>query len=313
MVGHFATEVSHFSRDDLPAMGRCLEGGNDTVLAGEFLGRVFQALLEIVETVQGASAASAVLRFPGQENTVPGNLIDFPMVFFAAVRKEPVVVPNEIAVFDVAQFFCNFGGVFHVDKHENQVFFFGVLVLAQEGIDKYPGTEFLVDRTDEGDKVAQQEKGENKNVVAGILEEMEYMVQGILVDDSFALVNFPDEDTEGQVCTDGTEEKQGTDNEGYGDRPPVHFVLQDGDVINAVGKSCKQGKLQHEQELVRLNPFSCTIHEKDCCPESDKDPTKNIEANRFTFALCQSCDSHKQLQWINKGRAQIIAMIMMSL
>ena len=106
-----------------------------------------------METFQRTGPAVAVFRFPGQEHSVTCDLVDFAMVFFATVRQEPVVVADKVAVGDMSQFLGDFGGMFHVDEHEDKVFFLGILVLAEQSVYENAGAEFLVYRTHKGDEV----------------------------------------------------------------------------------------------------------------------------------------------------------------
>ena len=247
VVGHFASEVSDFGGDDFSAVGGGLECGDYSVAFLELVCSAFQAFLEIVKAVDGSSLFSAVTDFPGQKGAVACNLVNFAVVFFAAVRKQPVVVPNVGAVLDMSQFFGNFGGTLHVDKHEYQVFFFGVLVLAEQGVHKNAGAELLVDRTDKGNQVPEQEQFENQNVRAGLFEYVQNVLHGGLVDNAFASVNVPNENAQRKVRTNARQEKPGADAQGRGYRSLVHFVLQDHDVVNGVRKSGQERQLQHVQ------------------------------------------------------------------
>ena len=196
VVGHFASEVSDFGGDDFSAVGCRLERRDYAVAFFEFVCGPFQAFLKIVEAIDGAGLFSAVADFPGQKGSVSCNLVNFAVVFFAAVRKQAVVVTDKVTVLDVSQLFGDFGGTLHVDKHEYQVFFLGVLVLAEQGIDEYAGSEFLVDRTDKGDQVPEHEQFENQNVRFGLLEYIQHVLHGSFVYKAFASVNVPDENAE---------------------------------------------------------------------------------------------------------------------
>ena len=156
------------------------------------------------------------------------------MVFFAAVRKQTVVVTDKVAVLDVSQFFGDFGGMLHVDEHEYQVFFLGVLVLAEQGVDEYACSEFLVYGTDKGNQVPEHEQFENQDVRFGLLEYVQYVLQGGFVDEPFASVDVPNENAKRQVRANARQEKTGTDQKGRRYRPLVHFVLQDNHVVNGV-------------------------------------------------------------------------------
>lgn len=147
------------------------------------------------------------------------------MVFFATVRKQPVVIANEVAVFYMTQFFGNFGGMLHVNEHENEVFFLGVLVLAEQGVYKYAGSEFFMHRTDESNQVTEHEQLKYQNVGLGLFKEVQYVLQGGLVDKAFATVDVPNENAKRKVCANASQEKPGTNNEGGRNGSFVHFVL----------------------------------------------------------------------------------------
>ena len=193
VVGHFASEVSDFGRDDFSAVGGGLEFGNYAVALFELVCGALQAFGKIVKAIDGPGLFPAVADFPGQEHAVACDLVNLAVVFFTAVREQSVVVADKVAVLDVTQFFGNFGRMLHVDKHEYQVFFFGVLVLAEQGVYKNAGTEFFVDRADKGNQVPEHEQFENQNVRTGLLEFIQYMLQGGFVDKAFATVNVPNE------------------------------------------------------------------------------------------------------------------------
>ena len=126
-----------------------------------------------METFQRTGSAAAVFRLPGQEHAVARNLVDFTVVFFAAVRQELVVVADKVAVGDVSQFLGDFGGMLHVDEHENQVLFLGILVLAEQRVHKDARPELLVDRADKGNQMAEQEQRQDQDVAAGVLEKLD--------------------------------------------------------------------------------------------------------------------------------------------
>ena len=147
----------------------------------------------------------------------------------------------------MAQFFGNFGRMLHVDEHEYQVFFLGVLVLAEQGVHKNAGPEFLVHGTDKGNQVPEHEQFKYENMGLGLLKDVKHMLQGCFVDKAFALVDVPYQNAECQVGANTCDKEPRTDQEGCHNRPFVHFVLQNHHVVNGVRKACQKRQLQHEQ------------------------------------------------------------------
>ena len=194
VVGHFAAKVSDFGRYHFTAVGCRFERGDYAVTLLELGGRAFEAFGKVVKAIDGSCHLFAVAGFPSQEHSVASNLVDFAVVFFAAVRKQSVVVSNKVAVGDVPEFFGDFGGMLHVDEHEYQVFFLGILVLAEQGVDEHAGSEFLVHGTDKGNQVPEHEQFENQDVCVGLFEYFQHVLQGGFVYKTFAAVNIPNED-----------------------------------------------------------------------------------------------------------------------
>lgn len=114
--------------------------------------------------------------FPGEKCAVPSKLVNLPFIFLATVGEQFVVVLDEVAVFDVPEFFGDGRGIAKVDKHEHQVFFNGVLVLAENRIDKDPRTEFFMNGTDKGNQVPEYEKHDNEHLVLASLECRHHML-----------------------------------------------------------------------------------------------------------------------------------------
>ncbi len=247
VVGHFATEVAHFRGNHLAAVYRSLEIRCDSVLAQELAAGVEQSFLKVEVEVQGAGLLLAFLGAPGDEHAVACELVDFAMVFFAAVGKQAVVVANEVTVLHVAQFLANAGGGTQVDKHEHQVFFHRFLGLAQQGVPEHSAAELLVHGTDEGNNVAQDEECGQLNLEAGSLHGIEQVLEAILIHDAFAGLDAHQQNAEGEVCHNGANEVDGADHHGGPYGAAVHFVLQDHDVVDAVGETHEQCELQLEE------------------------------------------------------------------
>lgn len=130
MISHFTAEVTHFCRNHLTAMGCSLEVRNNAVSALELLLGSQQTFLKVVEAIQRSGFVLAMFGLPGQEGAVSCDLVDFALVFLAAVGEQLVVVANKAAVLHVAQFLADGGGRLQINEHENQVFLDGILVLA---------------------------------------------------------------------------------------------------------------------------------------------------------------------------------------
>ena len=126
--------------------------------------------------------------------------------------------------------------MFHVDKHEDQIFFLRVLVLAEQGVYENACSEFLMNGTDKGYQVPEQEQSENLDVIVGLLEVVQHVLHGCFVNKSLASVNIPNEDAQGKVCADARQEKPGTNNHGGGDRTLVHFILQNHYIVYGMRK-----------------------------------------------------------------------------
>lgn len=239
MVCHFTSEVSDFGRNHLTAVGGRLECGHYTVALLELGGGAVQAFGKVVKAVYGASHFFAVASFPGQEHAVACNLVNFTVVFFAAVRKQSVVISNKVAVSHVPEFFGNLGRMLHVDEHENQVFFLGVLVLAEQGVNEHAGPELLVYGTDKGNQVPEHEQFENQDVRFGLLEYVQHVLQGGFVYKAFATVDVPNQNAQRQVRTNACDKEPRANQKCRYYVPLVHFVLQNDHVVNGVRKACQ--------------------------------------------------------------------------
>ncbi len=243
VVCHFATEVAHFSRNHLAAVGGGLKVGGNAVASQELAAGVVKCFLKVEEQVQGAGLLGAVAGFPGNEYAVACELVDFAVVFFAAVRQELVVVLDKAAVLVVTQLFANGGGGAQVDKHEHQVFFHRFLGLAHQGVPEHPLSELLEHRTDEGDDVAHDKEFRELHVEAGTLEYVDHAENAFFAYEAFAALKFKKQNAEGQVGGDCSNKVEGTEHHGGPHRALVHFVLQDHDVVDTVGNAHEYGEL----------------------------------------------------------------------
>jgi hypothetical protein len=68
--------------------------------------------------------------------------------------------------------------------------------------------------------------------------------------------------------------------------------LQNHHVVDGVGKSAKQGQLQHEQHSAGVYAVAGTILEQKGCTQGCDNPAKDIEAYGLTFTLRQSSNGH---------------------
>lgn len=69
------------------------------------------------------------------------------------------------------------------------------------------------------------------------LECVDHMLQVLFGNETFGLVDTPDQDAENQVCDNAGQKEHGPDNQRLGGVPVVHLILENHHVVDAVGKS----------------------------------------------------------------------------
>lgn len=85
MIGHLTAEVAYFRRNYGAAVGACLKPGGDAVFSHEPTPGALQTEIKIVKEADWTGLMPAGGYLPGNEGAIPGKLVDFAFVFFAAV------------------------------------------------------------------------------------------------------------------------------------------------------------------------------------------------------------------------------------
>ena len=312
VIGHLAAEITDLGRNDGTAVCSGLETRGDAVLLDELGRDLLEAFVEVVEAVHGPRLGPACGHGPGEECPVTCNLVDFALVFLATVREQLVVVLHEVAVGDMPQFFGEFGRMFQVDEHEDEVLFEWFLRLAEQRVPENSRAELLVDAADKGDEVREREEQEHPYLYCRIVEARDDAGEPVLVHDAFACLDPRKQDAEDDARGYGADEVGGTQEQRFPDGPAVHLVFQDEDVVDAVRESHEKGELEHLEQVHAVDLGMLRIHDEHVCAYGRKDPAKDVIADGPELSFCLSRYSHWS-QWMKRGSAQTMEMRMMSL
>lgn len=142
-----------------------------------------------------------------------------------------------------------------------------------------------MDGTDKGNQVAKQEQCQNADVVSTVPEGVCNLLHGIFVNEAFAIVNAPNQNAKHEVCANAGNEEPGTNHQGCNDWTVVHFILKDHHIVNAMGKSCKKGKLQHEYQFCGINAITSAVHKKSGGAQDGNNPTGYVETEGLELSL----------------------------
>lgn len=75
----------------------------------------------------------------------------------------------------------------------------------------------------------------------------------------------------------------------------LHFVLKNHHVVDAVGQTCEQGQLQHEQQSGGVHAVDVSVGRQGRRTHRNYNPRQDVETDRLEFTLCHACHCHRSI------------------